>query len=126
MPSSRNNDVSRGTETIASLLHSHLVREGMTDAEFAHLIGSDQTQISRWRRGSNVPRAVWIPALAECLGLDEKTVEAARLEGERVRVEHAGKAHPADPREELRAVRSELRRARAQIAGLEERLRKRP
>jgi transposase-like protein len=116
--------VTNSGETIATLLHAFLVREGMTDAGLAELIGADQTQISRWRRGAHVPRSAWIPVIAETLGLDEETVEAARVEGERVRRENLGKIHSTDPREELRRTREELRRAKAKIARLEERLRR--
>jgi transposase-like protein len=109
--------VTNSGETIATLLHAFLVREGMTDAGLAELIGADQTQISRWRRGAHVPRSAWIPVIAETLGLDEETVE-------RVRRENLGKIHSTDPREELRRTREELRRAKAKIARLEERLRR--
>lgn len=107
--------------TIAELLHAHELRTGLVDEELGDLIGVHQTQISRWRRGVGVPRESYVPAIAELLDLPEPVVDQARIESERLRVELAEKKS-TDPKEELRRVRAELRKARARIARLEERL----
>lgn len=108
--------------TIADLIHEHLVRTGLTDGELGDLVGVHQTQISRWKRGAGVPRASYVPVLAELLDLPEDEIEEAREEGERLRVELAEK-RSSDPREELRRVRRELRATQAKVKRLEERLR---
>lgn len=110
------------TPTVADLVHEYLTRNGLTDEELADLVGVHQTQISRWKRGTGVPRAAYIPALAEVLDLDEDVVEDARVEGERLRVELAEK-RSTDPKEELRRTRRELRAAQAKVKRLEAKLR---
>lgn len=112
--------------TVADLIGRHLVRTGLTDSEFADLVGVHQTQISRWRRGVGVPRSSQISELAEALDLEEKTVEAARVRGDALRLRLADESpRSADPREELRRVRSELKKSKARIARLEAKLRER-
>lgn len=108
--------------TIAELIHEYLVRTGITDAELGDLVGVHQTQISRWKRGTGVPRASFVSAIAEVLDLPEDEVEEARVEGEKVRSELATRRE-RDPREELIRVRRELRATQAKVRRLEERLR---
>lgn len=108
-------------DTIADLVHHFIVRTGLTDAELGDLVGVHQSQISRWRRGVGVPRESYVVPLAEALDVDPEIVEAARVEGERLRIELAEK-NEASLDEELRRIRSELRKARARIARLEQKL----
>ena len=108
-------------ETIATLLHKYLVRTGLTDGEFASLLGVDQAQISRWRRGVGVPRQSWNEPLAEVLELPAAEIEEARCEGEKVRADVAA-LRTVDTKEELKKTRAELRAARAKIARLEAKL----
>lgn len=115
--------MTKNEETVADLIARHLVRSGLTDAEFGDLVGVHQTQISRWRRGQGVPRASYVPALAEVLDVDEARVEAARVRGDALRVRLAGERPTStDPREELRRLRAELRKRDAEIARLRKRL----
>lgn len=111
----------RYPETIATLLHEYLVREGLTDAEFASLVGTDQAQVSRWHRGVGIPRASWDDEMAEILGVDGPTIEEARRQGDKIRKERLGKDR-LDPDEELRRAKSDLRKANAKIARLEAKL----
>lgn len=106
--------------TIAVLIHDYLIREGVTENEFARLLGADQAQVSRWRRGTGVPRATWNDELAAVLGLAAEDIERARLESSKVR----GAVSKSSPADELRDLKSELRQARARIARLEAKLKK--
>ena len=108
---------------LAVLLLEHELAEGLTDVELAERLGTDQAQVSRWRRGIGVPRSSWIPVLAEELDVDEETPEESRVESERLRKELAEKK-TVDPKEELKRTRAELRAANAKIRRLEEKLRK--
>lgn len=116
-------NLSHSPPTIAVLIHDHLVRSGMTEVELAEMVGVDQAQISRWRRGAAVPRVGAVVELAAALELDPGDVETARGESLRVR-DRSAKLAPT-PREELADLRAELRKARAKIARLEQKLRRR-
>lgn len=108
---------------IASYLHDHMVRTGRTEAEVGDLLGVDQTQVSRWRRGATVPRPANLEALAELLEVDVAELDAARGVSERLRVEVAER-RAGSPEAELAEVRAENRRLKARIRRLEEQLKR--
>jgi transcriptional regulator with XRE-family HTH domain len=114
----------RTTATIADLIHSYLTRTGLTDGEFGDLVGVHQTQISRWKRGTGVPRVSYVEELAEVLDVDVVVVEAARVNGEAIRVDLAKKGQ-TDPATELARVKKELKKAIARVARLERDLKSR-
>lgn len=109
--------------TIASYLHDHLVATGLTEVEAADMLGVDQTQVSRWRRGQTVPRRGNLEALAELLDVDVDDLERARDVSEALRAEVAERG-AVDVEAELARTRAELRKAAARIKRLEERLRR--
>lgn len=111
----------RTSATIAGLLHDYMVRTGSTEAELGELLGVDQTQVGRWKRGETVPRPANLDGLADLLDVDVDELEVARVESERVRDEVKARKR-VDPETELRKVRDELRKARARIARLEREL----
>ena len=109
---------------IASYLHDYMVRTGRTEMEVGELLGVDQTQVSRWRRGATVPRPANLEAIAELLDVDVGELEAARETSERLRAEVAERG-AGDPAVELAKVRAENRKLLARIRRLEDRLRER-
>lgn len=124
MDGSTRTDAVRETErprTLAGLLHDYMVEHGATETEVADLLGVDQTQVGRWRRGATVPLAANLEPLAELLGVEVDELEEVRVESERVRADVAARK-AVDPNEELRRVRDELKRAEAKIKRLERRL----
>jgi len=48
----------------------HRIAVGLTQAELAKKIGAQMVVVSRWERGVNLPRAKYIPLLAEVLKVD--------------------------------------------------------
>jgi transcriptional regulator with XRE-family HTH domain len=108
--------------TIAVMLHNFMVRGGLTETQVAELVGADQAQVGRWRRGKTTPRAANLSALAELMGVDAGTIQAARAESERVRVEVADRKK-ASPEADYAKIAGELKSATARIKRLERQLR---
>jgi transcriptional regulator with XRE-family HTH domain len=108
--------------TIASLVHNYAVRCGLTELQLAELIGVDQTQASRWRRGITVPRVSNMAAMADVLGVDVIELEGVRVESERVRAEVAARKK-ASPEADFAKIAAELKSANARIKRLERQLR---
>jgi transcriptional regulator with XRE-family HTH domain len=104
--------------TIASLVHNYAVRSGLTESQLAELVGTDQTQAGRWRRGVTVPRASNMAALAELLGVDVIELEGVRVESERVRAEVAARKKES-PEVDFAKSQAELKAATARIKRLE-------
>jgi transcriptional regulator with XRE-family HTH domain len=95
-----------------------LVRSGISESEAGQYLGTDQTSLGRWRRGTTVPRLSALAALSEYLGISIQRLEAAREESARVRaaIEERKKA---TPEENIDTIKAELRAATARIKGLE-------
>ena len=105
--------------TIAVMLHNFMVRGGYTETETASLLGCDQAQVGRWRRGVTTPRAVNLRALSELLGVSADVIEAAREESERVRAEVAARKVGGSPEVNLAKIQAELKAKDARIKRLE-------
>lgn len=54
------------------------VRAGLTQDELAKRVNVDQTAVSRWEKGKNIPLKKWIPALARALDVTEAELEEVR------------------------------------------------
>ena len=90
-----------------------MVRTGATESEVADLVGSNQSQVSRWRAGGSVPRAEWVLPLAELFDVDVDDVEVARVEGAKVR-DMVDRSKPTIE-DQLKSARSEIRTLRAKL-----------
>jgi transcriptional regulator with XRE-family HTH domain len=108
----------REGSTIASILHDRMVRTGATESDVAGLIGIDQTQIGRWRRGRTVPRASALLAISEWLNVDVLELEAVRVESERVRADVSSRKK-GSPAVEFTKIKAELKASKAKIKRLE-------
>jgi transcriptional regulator with XRE-family HTH domain len=117
MNSTDKNPIHEGA-TIASLVHNYAVRSGLTETQLAELVGTDQTQAGRWRRGVTVPRASNMAALAELLGVDVLELEGVRIESERVRAEVAAQKKKS-PEADFAKIKAELKASKARIKRLE-------
>jgi transcriptional regulator with XRE-family HTH domain len=115
-----NTEIHEGA-TIASLIHNYAVRSGLTETQLAELIGTDQTQTGRWRRGVTVPRASNMAALAELLQVDVLELEAVRVESEKVRAEVADRKKKS-PETDLAKMAADLKKSKARILRLERQL----
>lgn len=107
--------------TIASLVHNFAVRGGLSETRLAELIGVDQTQAGRWRRGITVPRASNMAALAELLRVDVIELEGVRVESEKVRAEVAARKKNS-PETDFAKIQAELKQSKARILRLEREL----
>jgi transcriptional regulator with XRE-family HTH domain len=118
MNQQKHNSIPSGT-TISSLLHDQMVRTGATETEVAELLGTDQSQVGRWRRGSTIPRVSALKALSEYLGVDVHELELARVESEHVRADLAARKNAEPERERDLHCAEELKAAKARIKRLE-------
>jgi transcriptional regulator with XRE-family HTH domain len=122
MNSTARNTIHEGA-TIASLVHNYAVRSGLTESQLAELVGTDQTQAGRWRRGVTVPRASNMAALADLLNVDVIELEGVRVESERVRAEVAARKKKS-PEADFAKISAELKASKARIKRLELKLAK--
>ena len=107
--------------TIASLLHNFMLRGGFTEQQASELLGVDQTQTGRWRRGVTVPRAANMAAMADLFNVDVIELEGVRIESERVRAEVA-ELKKASPETNTAKILAELKASKARIKRLERQL----